>query len=127
MPLLRLVPDNTKIQFMKGRVIGLMTSAILSIASIILFFHPGLNYGVDFRGGILVELHTDGPANFEALRSDVEKLNVGPVQLQQFGSPEEVLIRLQRQLGGDDAQEQAVNRVKADLTQNFAGVESDAR
>ena len=74
-----------------------------------------------FAAASLVELRTDGPANFEALRSDVEKLNVGPVQLQQFGSPEEVLIRLQRQAGGDDAQEQAVGRVKADLTQNFPG------
>ncbi len=121
MPLLRIVPDDTKIQFMKGRIAGLLTSAVLSIASIVLFFHPGLNYGVDFRGGILVELRTEGPANFEALRVDVEKLNVGPVQLQQFGSPEEVLIRLQRQAGGDDAQEQAVSKVKADLAADFPG------
>ncbi len=120
MPLLRLVPDNTRIQFMKGRVAGLVTSAILSIASVVLFFHPGLNYGVDFRGGILIELRTEGPADFEALRNDVEKLDVGPVQLQQFGSPEEVLIRLQRQAGGDDAQEQAVAKVKMDLTSHFA-------
>ena len=123
MPLLRLVPDHTNIQFMKGRIAGLVTSAVLSIASLILFFHPGLNYGVDFRGGILVELRTNGPADFEAIRADVEHLNVGPVQLQQFGSPEEVLIRLQRQVGGDDAQQIAVDKVKGDLTRNFAGSE----
>jgi SecD/SecF fusion protein len=51
-PLLRLVPDGTKIQFMKARPIGLAVSAVLSIASVALFFYPGLNYGVDFRGGI---------------------------------------------------------------------------
>ena len=123
MPLFRLVPDNTKIAFMKGRVAGLITSAVLSIASIILFFHPGLNYGVDFRGGIIIELRTQGPADFTALRSSIEKLDVGPVQLQQFGSPDEVLIRLQRQQGGDDAQQQAIANVKADIAHDFPASE----
>ena len=123
MAFLRLVPDNTRFQFMKGRFAGLITSAVLSIASIILFINPGLNYGVDFRGGIMVELKTTGPADFEALRSSVEKLDLGPVQLQQFGSPDEVLIRLQRQQGGDDAQQIAVNKVKTDVLSQFPGSE----
>ena len=123
MPLFRLVPDNTNIQFMKGRIAGLVTSAILSIGSIVLFFEPGLNYGVDFKGGIMVELKTQGPADFEALRKSIEAENVGPVQLQQFGTPEEVLIRLQRQEGADDAQQVAVNRIKTDLVQQFPGSE----
>ncbi len=123
MPLFRLVPDNTKIQFMKGRIAGLVTSAVLSIASIILFFHPGLNYGVDFKGGILVELKTEGPADFEALRSSIEGLHVGPVQLQQFGAADEVLIRLQRQEGGDDAQQTAINSIKSDVAAKFPGSE----
>jgi preprotein translocase subunit SecF len=123
MAFLRLVPDNTRFQFMKGRYAGLITSAVLSIASIILFFNPGLNYGIDFRGGIMVELKTQGPADFEALRSSIEKLSVGPVALQQFGSPDEVLIRLQRQTGGDDAQQIAVNKVKADVASDFPGSE----
>jgi preprotein translocase subunit SecF len=123
MPLFRLVPDDTKIQFMKGRIAGLVTSAILSIASIILFFNPGLNYGVDFRGGIMVELKTTGPADFGALRSAVEKLDVGPVQLQQFGAPDDVMIRLQRQKGGDDAQQVAINKVKTEIAADFPGSE----
>jgi preprotein translocase SecF subunit len=123
MPLFRLVPDNTKIQFMKGRIAGLVTSAILSIASIVLFFHPGLNYGVDFKGGIVVELRTNGPADFEALRSSIEGLNVGPVQLQQFGDPEHVLIRLQRQEGGDKAQQDAIANIKTDVAARFPGSE----
>ena len=67
---LRLVPDDTKIQFMRGRIIGLATSAFLSIASVILFFHPGLNYGVDFKGGIAIEIQTPQPADFSVLRSN---------------------------------------------------------
>jgi preprotein translocase subunit SecF len=100
-----------------------VTSAILSIASIILFFNPGLNYGVDFRGGIMVELKTTGPADFGALRSAVEKLDVGPVQLQQFGAPDDVMIRLQRQKGGDDAQQVAINKVKTEIAADFPGSE----
>ncbi|HYD98721.1 MAG TPA: protein translocase subunit SecF, partial [Alphaproteobacteria bacterium] len=49
---LRLLPDDTKIQFMKGRNLGLGLSALLSLISVILFFTPGLNYGIDFAGGI---------------------------------------------------------------------------
>ncbi len=57
---LRLVPDNTNIQFMRGRYAGLIVSAVLSIASVILFFQPGLNYGIDFLGGVVVELRLAG-------------------------------------------------------------------
>ena len=62
----RLVPDNTTIQFMRGRFAGVIGSAILSTLSVVLFFYPGLNLGVDFRGGAVVELR--GP---EALQVDV--------------------------------------------------------
>lgn len=74
---LRFVPDNTKIPFMRGRIAGLLTSAFLSIASIILFFYPGLNYGIDFRGGIVIEARTAGPADFAALRSTLDGLGLG--------------------------------------------------
>ncbi len=117
--LIRFVPDKTKIAFMKGRILGLTTSAVLSTASVILFFSPGLNYGTDFKGGIQVELKTQGPADFAALRTDLDRLGVGGVQLQQFGAPDEVLIRLEHQAGGDDAQQAAVEKVKTDLTQHF--------
>ncbi len=83
---LRLVPDDTKIQFMKGRFAGIATSAVLSIISLILFFHPGLHYGVDFAGGIVIEVRTQGPADFGALRNSLNGLGLGPVALQEFGA-----------------------------------------
>ena len=120
---LRFVRDNTKIQFMRGRILGLVVSAVLSTASIILFFYPGLNYGIDFRGGISIEARTSGPANFAALRSQINGLGLGEAQLQQFGSPQDVLIRLERQPGGDEAQQKAVETVRSLLATKFPGTE----
>jgi SecD/SecF fusion protein len=121
--LIRFVPDGIRINFMKGRYFSLELSAALSIASVVLFFTPGLNYGIDFVGGIQIELKTPAPANFSSLRSDLDKLGLGGVQLQQFGGPDQVLIRLDRQAGGDEAQQAAVEKVKADLAQHFPGTQ----
>jgi SecD/SecF fusion protein len=121
--LIRFVPDKTTIRFMKGRFFGIGLSVVLSTASIILFFAPGLNYGIDFAGGIQMELKTEGPADFAKLRGNLDGLGLGAVHLQQFGAPDQVLVRMDRQPGGDEAQQAAVAKVKADLAQNFPGSE----
>lgn len=118
---LRLVPDDTKIPFMRGRIAGLATSAFLSIASVILFFHPGLNYGVDFKGGIAIEIQTPQPADFSVLRTALDGLGLGQVQLQQFGSPNDVLIRMEAQ--PEQQQQAAVDTVKKTLTDAVPGTE----
>jgi preprotein translocase subunit SecF len=93
---IRLVPDNTNIRFMKGRFAGLIVSAILSTASLILFFYPGLNYSIDFRGGVLIELRTQDPVDLAKVRADFGGLGFGEAQVQEFGSPRDVLIKLGR-------------------------------
>jgi preprotein translocase subunit SecF len=118
---LRLVPDDTKIQFMRGRIIGLATSAFLSTASVILFFYPGLNYGVDFKGGITFQINTPQPADFTTLRSDIDNLGFGQVQLQQFGSPRDVLVRMEAQ-PTDAQQQQAYQTIKQTLVDKVPGV-----
>lgn len=118
---LRLVPDDTKIQFMKGRNLGLGLSAALSIISVVLFFNPGLNLGVDFAGGTIIEIRTEQPADFNKLRATLEKLEVGPVKLQDFGAATDVLIRLERQDGGDEAQAKVVKVVQEAVQADFPG------
>src|SRR5579884_1669131 len=96
-PLFRFVPDGTRIPFMRGRVAGLLTSAFLSIASVVLFFHPGLNLGIDFRGGIVMEVHTPGPADFGKLRAALAAHHALDAGLQRFGTAEGVLVKMEAQ------------------------------
>jgi preprotein translocase SecF subunit len=98
---LRLAPDDTKIQFMKGRHIGLIVSALLSLAS--------------------VEIRTPAPADFPALRQSLGRLDLGPVALQQFGAPDDVLIRLERPVGTEAVQQDAVKNIQATLLKDFPG------
>ena len=116
MRLLRIVPDDTKFDFMRFRRISFPMSALLSIVAILLFFYHGLNFGIDFVGGTLMEVQSKaGPADLAKMRSTLGGLGVGEVQLQQFGAPNDVLIRLAQQPGGEEAQQVAVEKVKAAL------------
>lgn len=105
---LRLVPDNTNIGFISKRYIALALSACLLLGSFGLLSGKGLNLGIDFLGGILMEVKTKGPADIGALRSKIGSLGLGEVSIQEFGAPDDVLIRVQRQEGGDKQQQRAV-------------------
>ncbi len=117
---IRLIPDNTAIKFLELRKLALTFSVCLVIASAALFIGRGLNLGIDFLGGILMEIKTTGPADLGALRSKVGGLGLGDVSLQEFGSGDTVLLRVQRQEGGDDAQKIAVDRIKEALVGQVA-------
>jgi len=115
MRLISLVPVGTKIDFMRFRKIAAIFSLALVVVSAGLFFTKGLNFGIDFRGGILMEIRTDGPADISKLRSTLNELNLGEVQLQEFGQPTDVLIRIERQPGGEKGQQIAVEKAKSAL------------
>jgi preprotein translocase subunit SecF len=115
-PHLRLVPDNTSFDFMRFRRVSFPASALLSVLAIFLFFFHGLNFGIDFKGGTLMEVQAkSGPADLSGMRDALGKLNLGDFQLQQFGGPSNVLIRIAQQPGGDAAQQAAVEKVRGAL------------
>jgi preprotein translocase subunit SecF len=114
--LLRIVPDDTKFDFVRFRRISFPISAALSIAAILLYFFHGLNFGIDFKGGTLMEVRAKtGAADLASMRSTIGGLGLGEFQLQQFGSPADVLIRISQQTGGEQAQQNAVEKVKSAL------------
>ncbi|RCK21686.1 protein translocase subunit SecF [Thalassospira lucentensis] len=108
---LHLIPDDVNVPFLKFRKIFYIVSLVMVLASVGLFFTKGLNFGIDFRGGILVEIKTDGPANIGALRDNLGSLGLGDVSIQEFGEPDDVLIQLQRQDGDEKAQMTALAQV----------------
>ena len=120
MRLLRIVPDDTKFDFMRFRRISFPISAMMSILAISLYFFHGLNFGIDFKGGTLIEIQTKaGPADLATMRASLSALGLGEIQLQQFGAPNDVLIRVAEQPGGDAAQQVAVNKVRGALGSNI--------
>ncbi len=96
-PLFRVFPDGTRIPFMRGARLGLMVSGVLSVLSLVIAFQPGLEKGIDFKGGIVMEMRTPGPADLGQLRGAVSGLGFGDVGLQEFGDASTVLVRLPAQ------------------------------
>jgi preprotein translocase subunit SecF len=101
---------------MRFRRISFPLSALMSIIAITLYFTHGLNFGIDFKGGMLIEVQTKaGDADLAKMRSTLGGLGLGEVQLQQFGAPNDVLIRIGQQPGGDAEQQAAINKVRGAL------------
>lgn len=113
MRLFRFVPDDTSIAFMRHRAWSFPASALMLVGSIILFLTFGLNLGIDFRGGTLIEIETKGgPADIGEIRSQLGTLGFGDVQVQEFGAPNDVLIRIVQQEGGEQAQQDVVTKIR---------------
>ncbi len=120
MKLLRLAPENTKFPFMRFRRVSYPFSAALSIISVVLFLTLGMNFGIDFSGGTLMELRAkSGTADISAIRSEMRKLTSGDIEVQGFGSPSDVLLRFGVPKEGATAQEQTVSAVKNALSSQY--------
>jgi len=115
MSALNLIPANINLAFIPKRKIFMAFSALLVLASIFMFLGKGLNYGIDFKGGIMLEVRTEKAADIAEMRSILGSLGLGEVSLQEFGQPTDVLIRIQRQDGDEKAQQEAINKIKAIL------------
>ncbi|MBB4632759.1 protein translocase subunit SecF [Sphingosinicella soli] len=123
MRLFKMIPDNTNLPFMKWRFWAVGISAALLVASVGVFFAKGLNFGVDFAGGLMIEVGFEQPADLDDLRGKVNSLGIGEGSIQEFGAPEIVSIRLPLPEGEDD---EAVQRVVTSVQQSISGDYPDA-
>jgi preprotein translocase SecF subunit len=116
----RLVPVDTRFRFVRYQNWAYAFSGALVLLTLILLPTRGLNMGIDFQGGILIEagMPTAAP-DLAAMRTALDGLGLGEVALQDFGSPSDIMIRLERQPGGEPAQLAAVDQVKATLQKEF--------
>ena len=112
---LNLIPIKPNINFLSKRMIYFGFSLLLIFVSIAMFVARDLNYGIDFQGGILIEVRVDKAGKLSEMRQQLSSLGLGEVSLQEFGAPTDILIRIQKQAGGEKAQQIAIDRVKREL------------
>ena len=117
---IHLIPENTKINFLKYKSIFLLGSFAMVIISLLASLIIGLNFGIDFRGGVLLELRSiNGNANIPELRKNLEDFNLGEVSIQEFGQPSDALVRIQKQEGDEKSQDAKLNEVKNILSNSY--------
>ena len=116
---IRLIPDDTKIPFMRLRLVNFTISGLLAVASIILFVFIGPEYGIDFRGGTIIEVKPIAASvDIASVRSQVNELGLGDVQVTEVSDPDgdtSILIRIQQQEGGETAQQEAITSIRTTL------------
>ena len=111
---------NSKIKFLSLRKPAFILSLTLIICSVLIYSFKGLNFGIDFRGGTLIEVETSESENLSNLRSILNNLELGDIQVQEFGSAKNILIRVEQQAGGDQIQQNVVNIVKTALNTSLS-------
>jgi preprotein translocase subunit SecF len=111
--LVRLWPEDTRFDFMRFRRISFPFSAAISVITVILFLTVGLNFGIDFTGGTLIELQSKSrQSNIAAVREKANALGFGEAEVQEFGSAGELSVRFRLQSGGEAAQSAVVQKAR---------------
>ena len=114
--ILKLVPEETNINFIGLRKMAFVLSIALIIGGLFLAFDKKLNFGIDFTGGTLVEIKTKAEvADIPAMRTELAELNIGAISVQEFGATDEILIRIPQQERDEAEQKEAMDQVRATL------------
>lgn len=128
LPRVRLIPPDTNIPFVRYKNIAIAISMAGILASIVSLFMVGINFGIDFMGGGNIEITTKADADIPRLRKILNGLDKGDMEVRQFGSPKEVLIRFERQTSDDPSvnveqlQQQAGRKIHMALYEDYSGL-----
>ncbi len=125
--LLRLIPQETNVNFIRARFVAFAVSALIIITSFGFMITKGLNFGIDFTGGTLIEVRVpDSNPDLSDLRTELNTLQLGSISIQEFGAPDDLLIRLPEQEGDASVQQAAISTVKSMLDAKY-GEENEYR
>ena len=124
---IRLIPDDTALDFVGKRAVAFVISLAIIIASLGLAFTKGLNFGIDFTGGTIIEIRVNEAPNLSDIRAELNTLEIGAVSIQEFGEPTDLMVRLPQQEGGPDNQQAAIDKVRASLDMQFGEGQVDYR
>ncbi len=114
-----LIPDDTNVNFVGVRWLAMLISLLLVLASIALIATRGLNFGIDFTGGTAIEIRTPVVPDLGALRTNLNGLDLGAISIQEFGAPDDLLIRMGTQDGDAEVQKAAIETVRGALDASF--------
>jgi preprotein translocase subunit SecF/SecD/SecF fusion protein len=113
-------PHDLRLPFMRFKGVCLALSILAMALSLAVIWERGFNYGVDFTGGSMLEVQSKaGPADIGWLRDTLGRFGIGAVQIQSFGTPSDVLIRIEQQKGGEAAEQAALAKVRDALGQRY--------
>ena len=114
MKLIRLIPSNTNFDFLKFKKVAFLFSSLIILGTLLSLLLNSLNYGIDFKGGILLELRAKNlnVAKVDDLRNKISSLNVGEISIQKFGKETDFLVRIQKQDGDESNQIKIIDKVK---------------
>jgi preprotein translocase subunit SecF len=118
--LLRIIPDGTRFRFVWFRRYSFPLSAALTVLTVVLFLTVGLHFGIDFTGGTLIELQAkDGKGDIAKVRQTAHTMNVGEVEVQEFGAQGGLSLRFPVQPGGEGAQSALVQKTREALEKDY--------
>lgn len=109
---------NFNINFFSVRKIALVLSLFLIFFSFFTFTKKNLNLGIDFIGGIMIDAKFENSPDLNLLRNDIGSLSLGNFEIQEFGTSDNILIKLEKQAGDEDAQQLAIEKIKNILPPN---------
>ena len=121
MKLIRLIPSNTNFDFLKFKKVAFLFSSLIILGTLLSLLLNSLNYGIDFKGGILLELRAKNlnVAKIDDLRNKISSLNVGEISIQKFGKETDFLVRIQKQDGDESNQIKIIDKVKEITSKDY--------
>jgi preprotein translocase SecF subunit len=123
----KFIPDDTNFNFLGMKRIAFALSLLTFVAAIYFIAGKGLNLGIDFTGGTVLEIKTPTQPDLATLRKELNGLGIGAISIQEFGEPDDLLIRMPGQEGEAEAQKAALEKVRSTIDAQFPDAQVDYR